>query len=140
MRKALIIDRKPGAAVWMAGLLEMRLGFSPVVACNEEQALEALDNFYYDLIISETLSRRPQGTTEAGGDRWRWSDRLNRELERLSLDVPVMLTSIYPTKWYADYPAHRLHGLISQPFVVRDTLLELRKVLNQSNTIALYAA
>lgn len=133
MRKVLIIDDEPNIAAFMAALVELELGFAPVVACNEETALEAISSFDYDLIISDTLSFRPHLPEERGGDRWRWLDQLHKQLHARRMTIPVLLMTAYPVEVYHDYTAHGLSGFIPKPFDLQETLqVILRAIANSS--------
>lgn len=129
MRKVLIIDDEPSIAAFMAALLEAELGFAPVVACNEETALESISSFDYDLVISDTLSFRPHLPAERGGDRWQWLDLLHNQLRARRSTVPVLMMTAYPREVYGEYSAHGLSGFIAKPFDLQETLQEILRTI-----------
>lgn len=129
MRKVLIIDDEPAIAAFMAALIESELGFAPVVACNEETALESISSFDYDLIISDSLSFRPDLPQERGGDRWRWIDLLCKQVEARGPHVPILLMTAYPRHLFEAYAAHGLKGFIAKPFNLQETIQEILKAI-----------
>lgn len=132
MRKVLIIDDEPGIAAFMAALVESELGFAPVVACSEETALESISSFDYDLVISDTLSFRPDLPAERGGDRWRWLDRLVKQLDARHRPVPALVMTAYPREIYTEFAAHGLKGFIAKPFNLQETLQEILKTITST--------
>jgi DNA-binding NtrC family response regulator len=129
MRKVLIIDDEPGVAAFIAALVETELGFAPVVACNEETALESISSFDYDLVISDTLSFRPHLPSERGGDRWKWLDLLCKQLQTRNPNVPVLVMTAYPREVYSNYAAHGLKGFIKKPFDMQETIKEILEAI-----------
>ncbi len=129
MRKVLIIDDEPSIAAFMAALVESELGFAPVVACSAETALECVSSFDYDLVISDTLSFRPDRPAEKGGDRWRWLDYLHSQIQAKNPNVPVLMMTAFPAYIYQDYAAHGLKGFIAKPFNLHEAITEILEAL-----------
>jgi DNA-binding NtrC family response regulator len=133
MRKVLIIDDEPSVAAFMAALVEVELGFAPIIAYDEESALEAISGFDYALIISDTLSFRPHLTPEKGGDRWQWLDQLQKHLTIRQAKIPVLVMTAYPREIYRDYSSHGLKGFIAKPFNLEDTVKEILRALSETS-------
>ncbi len=130
MRKVLIIDLEPAIAGFLASVLESELGFAPVVACSVETALESLNSFDYDLIISDALSFHPQLNAKEGGDRWRWLAYLRRQLNATNANTPLLAMSSHSRQYYADYAHFGYSGYVAKPFHLNELMQEILRVLS----------
>ncbi len=119
--RVLVVEEHPPAAEMMLDFLGDE-GYAVTVALDLEQAADALAATRYDLVLADSLRK---STTGLLTDRWGPLERVHR----LAGDTPVIVTTAYSPRFFADYRDRGFADILPKPFRLDDLLAVVRRHL-----------
>ena len=119
--RVLLVEEHPPTAEMMADFLGDE-GYAVMVALGLPQAADALAAARYDLVLADTLRK---STTGLLTDRW----GPLVQARALAGDTPVVITTSYSPRYFADYRDRGFADLLPKPFRLDDLLAVVRRHL-----------
>ncbi len=117
----LVVEEHPPAAEMVADFLGDE-GYAVTVALGLVEAVDALATARYDLVLCDSLRK---STTGLLTDRWGPLERVRA----LAGDTPVVITTAYSPRFFADYHDRGFADLLPKPFRLDDLLAVVRRRL-----------
>ena len=119
--RVLLVEEHPPTAEMMADFLGDE-GYEVTVALGLAEAADALAAARYDLVLADSLRK---STTGLLTDRWGPLTRVRT----LAGDTPVVITTAYSPRFFADYRERGFADLLPKPFRLDELLAVVRRHL-----------
>ncbi len=119
--RVLVVEDHPPAAEMMADFLGDE-GYAVTVALGLVEAADALVAARYDLVLADSLRK---STTGLLTDRW----GPLTQVRAMAGDTPVVVTTAYSPRFFADYGDRGFADLLPKPFRLDDLLAVVRRHL-----------
>jgi CheY-like chemotaxis protein len=119
--RVLVVEEHPPAAEMVADFLGDE-GYAVTVALGLAEAADALAAARYDLVLADSLRK---STTGLLTDRWGPLERVHT----LAGGTPVIVTTAYSPRFFADYRDRGFADLLPKPFRLDDLLAVVRRHL-----------
>ncbi len=120
-QRVLVVEEHPPAAEMVADFLGDE-GYAVTVALGLAEAADALAAARYDLVLCDSLRK---STTGLLTDRW----GPLAQVRALAGDTPVVITTAYSPRFFADYRERGFADLLPKPFRLDDLLAVVRRHL-----------
>ena len=120
-QRVLVVEEHPPAAEMVADFLGDE-GYAVTVALGLAEAADALAAARYDLVLCDSLRK---STTGLLTDRWGPLE----QVRTLAGDTPVVVSTAYSPRFFADYRERGFTDLLPKPFRLDELLAVVRRHL-----------